>query len=98
MPPVDGPFAADVALAELRVFQDKSEHFLALLQDLVPVSDEEQPLIPFSSESLVVECRNPGLAGSGGGDHEVAEVSSLTLRGNSFEHLHLERLRLEMQT
>ena len=74
-------FAADEPLAESWLAQHELKHPLALPEDFVPVGDEEERItLAFASQSLEVEGRDPGLAGAGGGDDEIATMPGLALR------------------
>ena len=44
MVPSVRPLGGDIALTEIRVAKDQLEDLLALLQDLVPVGNEEEAL------------------------------------------------------
>ena len=82
--------AADQPLTEPRLAQYELKDLLALTEDLVAVCDEEQGTNrPLFAQALVIEGRNPGLAGAGCRDHEVAVVSAQALR---FEGLECDRL------
>ena len=74
-----------------------AERRQALLEDLLPVRDEEQPRarqrLP---KPRVVDRGHDGLAGSGRGDQQVAVVAALARQRNLLEQALLERLRPEL--
>ena len=67
-----GPLSADPQLSEARVAEGMRECRSALLQDLLTVCDEEQPVTrqPFA-KARVVNRRNDSLASAGCGNEEV---------------------------
>ncbi len=70
------------------------EDLLALTKDLVAVRDEEQGTPhALAAQPLEIECRDPGLAGAGRRDHEVAAVSAQALRFEGLQRNSLVRLR-----
>ena len=89
--------AADQPLTKTRLAQDELEDLLALTQDLVAVRDEEQGT-PHTlvAQPLEIECRNPGLAGAGRCDHEIAVVPAQALRFERLERNRLMRLRRDV--
>ena len=90
-------FSADEPLAEPRLAQHELEDLLALPENLVPVGDEEKGItLAFVSQSLEVECCDPGLARAGGGDDEIAAMSVLALRLERLERHGLMGLRSDI--
>ena len=86
--------AANQPLTEPRLAQDELEDLLALTENLVAVRDEKQG----TSHTLVaqpfeIECRDPGLAGAGRCDHEIAVMPAQALRFEGLECDSLMRLR-----
>ena len=65
---------ADKQFPKIVVAQDIAECEQRLLQDLLPVRDKQQTglLVTLEIELLEVECRNHGLASTGGGYDEIA--------------------------
>ena len=94
--PMDRALSRDEALPEHRIVNHQPEDFLALLEDLVAVSHEQQPFIAGLAQPPVVECRDPCLAGPSGSHHQVAEMPPLSLCVERLEHLHLERFGLDV--
>jgi hypothetical protein len=70
--------AADPFLAERGVAHRIAERRQALVEDLFAVGDEQQtrPWQPSSKRSVVQRCHH-GLAGTGGGDEQVAVMTAL---------------------
>src|SRR5690348_5615377 len=96
MLPVSRTLTTHESLAEQRIVQHLSEYLLALLENLVPVSHEEQPVVTGLPEALVVKRGHPGLARPGRSHDQIAVVPALSLRLDSREHLSLERLGLPL--
>ena len=69
-----GFVGADLQFAEILVPQDIAKGTERLLENLLPVGHEEQPRLPLTLviEALEVEGCHHGLAGTGGGDNQVA--------------------------
>ena len=71
------PIAADEHGAKVRILQYGAEGDQALLQDLLPVGNEQQPA-GFAgillTEPFVVQCGDNGLPRAGGGHHQIAPV------------------------
>ena len=98
VPPGLGPLSADVEFAEGRVARGQPEHRRRLLQDLVAVRDEQERRVvahPFvAAQACVVESRDERLAGSRGGDDQVAPASVANPFGfEPIEDRTLERVR-----
>ena len=81
--PIDRALPRNKSFAKLWIVKDSAIDFLALLQDLVPMSDEQQALESGLAQSLVVECRHPRLACAGRGNHKVAVVATTSFRRSS---------------
>ena len=89
--------AADQPLTEPRLAQYELKDLLTLTEDLVAVRDEEQGTNPtLVAQPLEIECRNPGLAGAGRRDHEVAVVSAQALRFEGLQCDSLVRFRRDV--
>ena len=91
VPPLVGTVAVDVELAEVARSQHLAERAEALLQDLLPMRHEQQARIGLQAsvaQALVVQRRDDGLAGSGGGDDQVLPAAvSLALGVQLLQHL-----------
>ncbi len=69
--PAGGAVAANPQLAERAVSQHVPERRLALLEDLGPMGDEEQPgAIQLGAKVAIVERRHDRLAGTRGGGNQ----------------------------
>ena len=89
--------AADQPLTKPRLPEHELEDLLALAEDLVTVRDEEQGMTcALVAQPLEIECRNPGLAGAGRRDHEVAVVSAQALRFEGLQCDSLVRFRRDV--
>ncbi len=97
VPPLRGFAPGDELFAEAVVFEDDAEHGQALVEDLAAVGDKEElQRAVLVAEAAVVEGRNDGLAGAGGGDHEVAGVAAATFGLEPIENLLLEGIRADI--
>ena len=71
------PIAADEHGAKVRILQHGAEGDKALLEDLLPVGNEQQPT-GFAgillSESLIIQRRDDSLSRAGGSHHQIAPV------------------------
>jgi len=71
--------AAHKQLAEIGVFQHRPEGVQALLQNLLPMRHEQQPAgvtRMLFAETLVIQCGNHSLSGSGSSHYKVSVVPS----------------------
>ena len=92
-----GALAADQSLTEPGFTQDELEDLVALTKDFLPVRDEEKGVArSFTAQPLEIECRNPGLAGTGCGDDEIAVMSAQALRLERLECHGLLGLRCDV--
>ena len=89
-----GAGAADPLLAERRRPQRVAERGEALVEDLLAVSDEQQPVaVESGPQAGVVDGGHDGLAGAGGGDEQVAVAALATGDLDELEQAFLERVR-----
>ena len=81
-------------VAELAVFEDSAKGGETLLEDLFTVGHEEESgAVPAVFDTLVVETGHDGLAGPGGGHHQVLPTPvNLTLGLELFQDVALERV------
>ena len=94
----DRPLAAPIQLAKAPLPEDMAVRGAALLQDALPVSDEEKS-IPreLSPQPLEVEGSHERLARTRRSDHEVAVVATRALEAQRLEDLLLIRVRSEVE-
>src|SRR5664279_5821462 len=95
------PRSPDIELAKSRVCQDLSVRSQRLLQDLLPMRDEQQRgsfWIVRIAEASIVQGSDNGLSGAGGCDDEVAvPVMHGPLRRQGLQHLLLIVVRADFQ-
>ena len=99
MSPLVGLLAIDVELAEGSVAQHGAEDVTALGQDLLAVCDEEQPRpTAILGEASVIEGGDEGLAGAGGGHHQVLVAAvALAFGPQLVEDLDLKGIRSRLE-
>ena len=92
-----GALPADPQLAERSVAKGVAERRAALVEDLLAVGDEEQPVArERRSEARVVDRRHDRLARAGRGDEQVAVVAMVARELDLLEQALLERSQLEL--
>ncbi len=96
MIPVLRSFGRDESFAKVGLVQDRAEHLLTLLEDLVSMGNEEEPLIALGSEPLEVERGDPCLPSSCRRHDKVPEVTTVTFGAQRFKDLDLEWFRRQI--
>ena len=99
VPPLVGPVAVHVELAEVSRSQDLAERAEALPQDFLSMGHKQQAEIAvLIAQALVVERGDDGLAGSRRGHDKILEaVMPFALHGELLEHLALVGPRFDIQ-
>ena len=82
-----------MALTKARIAENRPEHGLTLVEDLVAMGDEQDPLVAGPTQSLIVKGRNPGLPSARWGDDQVLVMASHALGGQCVKDGQLERFR-----
>ena len=92
---------AHVKLAEVGVLQHTGEGITALFEDFFAVGNEQKSVRLADillAEAFVVQRGNHGLAGAGGGNHQIpVQAAHLTFRQQSIENLLLIRVRTDVK-
>ncbi len=89
---------ADEELAEGAVAEHLSESGAALLEEPLPMRDEEEPMPrQGATQPRVIEGGDQRLAGSGGGDHEVPVMPLISLDLEGLEDVLLVRVRAKVE-
>ena len=88
-------------LAEVGILQHTGKGVAALLEDFLTVRDKQQAVRLADillAVALVVQRGNHGLAGAGGGNHQIpVQAAHLTLRQQSVENLLLIGIRTDVK-